>query len=156
VGWDRPLVGFVTLLGPVAIWVLSGLDARWGRSQSLPPGVSQAAIVLALLGYGLLTWSMASNKFFSGVVRIQEERGHQVATGGPYRIVRHPGYLAGVLVNLLTPLILNSLWALIPAGLVAAGLVLRTALEDHTLQAELDGYRDYSARVRFRLLPGIW
>jgi protein-S-isoprenylcysteine O-methyltransferase Ste14 len=156
VGWDRPLVGFVTLLGPVAIWVLSGLDARWYWTQPLPQGVTLAAIILALLGYAFLTWSMASNKFFSGVVRIQEERGHQVATGGPYRIVRHPGYLAGVLVNLLTPLILNSLWALIPAGLVAAGLVLRTALEDRTLQAELDGYRDYSARVRFRLLPGIW
>lgn len=155
-GWDRPLVGFVTLLGPLALWVVAGLDARWGWSPPLPPALPAAAMFLALLGYALLTWAMASNKFFSGVVRIQEERGHRVATGGPYRLVRHPGYLAGILVDLMTPLILQSLWALIPAVLVSAGLVLRTALEDHTLQGELDGYRDYAARVRSRLLPGIW
>jgi protein-S-isoprenylcysteine O-methyltransferase Ste14 len=150
------LVGFVTLFGPLAIWGLSGLDARFGWTPPIPLGVQIGAIVVAVLGYLLLTWSMASNRFFSGVVRIQDDRGHRVASGGPYRFVRHPGYLAGVLVDLVTPLILNSLWALLPSVLVVVGLLLRTALEDRTLQAELDGYREYAGRVRSRLIPGVW
>lgn len=155
-GWDRPLVGLVTLFGPLAMWIVSGLDERFDWSPPLPLELQIAATVLAVLGYLLLTWSMASNRFFSGVVRIQVERGHRVATGGPYRYVRHPGYLAGILVDLVTPLILSSLWAFIPTVMVIGGLFVRTALEDRTLQTELDGYREYAGRVRFRLIPGIW
>jgi protein-S-isoprenylcysteine O-methyltransferase Ste14 len=155
-GWDRPLVAFVTLLGPLAIWIVAGLDARFGWSSGVSGVLRVLAVVLALLGYGLLTWAMASNPFFSGVVRLQEERGHDVATAGPYRLVRHPGYLAGILVDLVTPLILGSFWAFIPAVLVTSGLVLRTILEDRTLHAELVGYPAYAQRTRHRLLPGVW
>jgi len=83
-------------------------------------------------------------------------RGHTVATGGPYRYVRHPGYLGSILFQIATPLILGSLWALIPGVLAALLLVVRTALEDGTLQDELDGYNEYARRVRYRLLPGVW
>ena len=90
------------------------------------------------------------------MVRIQEERGHTVATGGPYQFVRHPGYVGAIMFQLGSPIALGSLWALIPSGLSAILYVIRTALEDRTLQEELDGYSDYAQRVRHRLLPGVW
>ena len=99
---------------------------------------------------------MASNRFFSSVVRIQKDRGHTVVTGGPYQFVRHPGYVGGILSALGTALLLGSWWAFVPTGLLVCVIVVRTALEDRTLQAELEGYRDYAGRVRYRLLPGIW
>jgi protein-S-isoprenylcysteine O-methyltransferase Ste14 len=99
---------------------------------------------------------MVSNKFFSTSVRIQMERDHTVASGGPYRYVRHPGYVGYIVSGFAAPLALGSLWALIPAAITLCLLVVRTALEDRTLQDELDGYREYAARVRYRLLPGVW
>ena len=96
------------------------------------------------------------NKFFSAVVRIQRERGHTVVASGPYQYVRHPGYAGGIVANFAIPLLLGSLWALVPAVLVNCLLIVRTALEDSTLQEELDGYRDYAGRVRYRLLLGVW
>ena len=105
---------------------------------------------------GLTTSAMAVNNYFSLVVRIQKGRGHTVVTGGPYRTMRHPGYVGGILFQLGTPFLLGTLWALIPAGLAALLLVVRTALEDRTLLNELDGYREYAQQTRCRLLPGVW
>lgn len=99
---------------------------------------------------------MRSNQFFSAVVRIQKDRGHTVVTGGPYGIVRHPGYSGIAAFTLATPLILNSRWAFVPAAATAAMTVLRTVLEDGTLHNELDGYADYARRVKYKLAPGIW
>jgi protein-S-isoprenylcysteine O-methyltransferase Ste14 len=99
---------------------------------------------------------MLTNEFFSRDVRIQEDRGHAVVSDGPYRLVRHPGYAGFIVATLATPLVLGSLWALIPAALATAGLVVRTALEDRTLKEELDGYREFAQQTRYRLLPGIW
>ena len=99
---------------------------------------------------------MAANKFFYGFLRIEPERGHTVATTGPYRCVRHPGYAGAMLFALATPLILDSLWALIPAGMILCVFFIRTALEDKTLRAELEGYEAYTQQTRYRLLPGIW
>jgi protein-S-isoprenylcysteine O-methyltransferase Ste14 len=107
-------------------------------------------------GYALSSWAMVSNKFFSGFVRIQKERGHTVAAGGPYQYVRHPAYSGWVLAYLTMPLVLGSWMALIPGGLTAIALVARTALEDKTLQAELEGYQEYARQVRYRLLPRMW
>jgi len=115
-----------------------------------------ATLVVAVLAYALVVWATAANAFFSQVVRIQKERGHTVATSGPYRYVRHPGYVGTILFELATPVMLGSWWALIPGGLSALLLVVRTALEDKTLHKGLDGYRGYAARVRYRLLPGVW
>ena len=108
------------------------------------------------LGYALFMWAMVSNAYFSEVVRIQEDRGHQVATDGPYRFVRHPGYAGAILSFLGSPLLLGSWWAFIPTALGVGGYILRTALEDKTLQLELGGYREYTERVRYRLIPGVW
>jgi protein-S-isoprenylcysteine O-methyltransferase Ste14 len=112
--------------------------------------------VLTIVGYAILIWAMSANRFFSPLVRIQQERGHRVADSGPYRIIRHPGYLGAIGFSIGVPLLLGSLWALIP-GLMSAGLyVLRTNLEDNTLASELPGYRKYLEQVRCRLLPGVW
>ena len=99
---------------------------------------------------------MVANRFFSAVVRIQHDRGHKVVRDGPYRIVRHPGYAGGLYTWLTAPLMLGTLWAYIPALLTVCALVVRTALEDRTLIQELPGYAEYTARTRYRLLPGIW
>ena len=99
---------------------------------------------------------MVSNAFFVTTVRIQTERQHTVASGGPYRYVRHPGYLGTLLLHLGVPFMLNSLWAIIPASLFVLVVIVRTALEDKALHAELSGYKEYAERVRYRLLPGVW
>jgi protein-S-isoprenylcysteine O-methyltransferase Ste14 len=153
--WDKvlgALIGIPTL-GTV---IVAGLDKRFGWSPQLALAIQVTALVFYALAQGLFTWAMASNKFFSGTVRIQEERGHAVASGGPYRYVRHPGYVGYIMSWIATSLALGSLWALILAGLVMGLMVIRTALEDKTLVEELDGYQDYAAQVRYRLLPGVW
>jgi protein-S-isoprenylcysteine O-methyltransferase Ste14 len=96
------------------------------------------------------------NKFFSAVIRIQEDRGHSVVSSGPYRYVRHPGYTGVILYMVSTAIVLESLWALIPAGLILIVTIVRTVLEDRTLRAELDGYSDYAGRVHYRLIPLVW
>jgi protein-S-isoprenylcysteine O-methyltransferase Ste14 len=154
--WDRPLAGVVGLWGPLATVVASGLDMRFGWSAAISLTLQIAGLVLVVLGSLLSVWAMASNKFFYGHVRIEKERGHTVATGGPYAIVRHPGYLGAVIFNLATPLMLDSVCAFIPALLTLFALALRTVLEDRMLMEGLDGYRDYAQQVRHRLLPGVW
>jgi protein-S-isoprenylcysteine O-methyltransferase Ste14 len=153
---DKALVLFAATIGPLVTLVVAGLDRRFGWSPRLALPLQLAALALALLGYLVGTWAMAVNRFFSAVVRIQKERGHTVVNSGPYRIVRHPAYAGGVVAHLAVPLMLGSLWALIPAVLTAALVVVRTALEDRTLLEKLDGYVDYARQVRYRLIPGLW
>jgi protein-S-isoprenylcysteine O-methyltransferase Ste14 len=153
--WDRVLTS-VAGLPTLGIPIVAGLDERFGWSPPVALVVHLLGLAVFVLGQGLFTWAMASNKYFSTLVRIQMDRHHTVATGGPYRYVRHPGYTGYSVFSFGTSLALGSLWALIPAGLVACLLVVRTALEDRTLQEELAGYREYARRVRYRLLPGIW
>lgn len=155
-GWDKVLSALASLFGPVLTLLVAGLDERFGWSPEPGLPIRLASLVCVALGYLLFGWAMASNPFFSGVVRIQEERGHSVATTGPYRYVRHPGYVALAVYSVATAPLLGSLWALFPAGLMVGIVVVRTALEDRTLRAELDGYRDYAERVRYRLIPGLW
>ena len=154
-GWDRVLT---SLIGIPALGtpIVAGLDERFGWSPQLAVAIQVVALILFALAQLLFTWAMVSNKFFSTCVRIQMDRDHTVASGGPYRYVRHPGYVGYIIFSLAVPLALGSLWALIPAGLVMCLMVVRTALEDRTLQDELEGYKDYAAQVRYRLLPGIW
>jgi protein-S-isoprenylcysteine O-methyltransferase Ste14 len=154
-GWDKGLSALFSLFG-LAVLVVAALDARFGWSP--PTSIARIAVGFGafLLGFGLSVSAMAANRFFSTFVRIQADRGHTVATGGPYRFVRHPGYAGFILGSLGTPLLLGSLWALVPAALSCLVVVVRTVLEDRTLREELPGYRDYAARVPYRLLPGIW
>lgn len=154
--WDKPIVGFTVLLGPVATWITAGLDTRFHWSDKMPLAATTGGVVVAVLAAALIAWAMRSNTFFSSIVRIQKDRGHVVVTSGPYRFIRHPGYAGMSAFTLATPLILNSWWAFAPAAATAAITVLRTALEDRTLHKELDGYANYARRVRSRLLPAVW
>jgi protein-S-isoprenylcysteine O-methyltransferase Ste14 len=154
--WDLAIMSIVGVAELVK-YVVARLDMRHGWSPQMPLALQLAGVVVAVLGQDvLLVWSMAANAFFSQTVRIQEELGHTVVTGGPYRYVRHPGYVGSFLFQISTPLILGLLWTFIPSRLVALLTIVRTALEDKTLHEELDGYRDYAAQVRYRLLPGVW
>jgi protein-S-isoprenylcysteine O-methyltransferase Ste14 len=154
-GWDRWLGTLAAgMLAP--LWVVAGLDVRFGWTGPMPLALHLGGLLGQVLGYGLFLWAMVSNAFFAEGVRIQEERGHAVATGGPYRAVRHPGYAGAIVAALGTPLLLGSLWGLILAALSAALYVVRTALEDRTLQQELPGYAEYAQQTRYRLLPGVW
>jgi protein-S-isoprenylcysteine O-methyltransferase Ste14 len=153
--WDRIVISLVSILWLVAL-LIPGLDKRFGWSPEIPIYIQLISFVLVALGYALSSWAMLSNPFFSGTVRIQGERGHSVATAGPYHYVRHPGYSGWILANLTTPVALGSLWGLLPGLLVVLGFVVRTAMEDRTLQTELDGYKEYTQQVRYRLVPGIW
>lgn len=137
-------------------WLVAGLDHRWQWTGSIPLGYHLGGLLFTILGYALFMAAMATNAFFAEGVRIQTERGHTVATGGPYRYVRHPGYAGTILAHLAAPFLLGSLWALIPAFILAGLFVGRTYLEDKTLQAELPGYIEYTRQTRFRLLPGVW
>lgn len=154
--WDRVLSLLVGVIVPLAAFLIAGLDIRNGWTDDLGSGAQVGGLVITILGFAIVAWSMASNRFFSGVVRIQEDRGHTVATGGPYAMVRHPGYVGMIGFNVGIPLLLGSLVALIPALINVALFVLRTALEDRTLQRELPGYSDFAQRTRYRLMPGVW
>jgi len=153
--WDTVLSSLFRLSFPVTL-LISGLDMRFGWTKSKPLAVQILALVVGVLGYGLIAWAMASNRFFTVYTRIQEERGHTVATAGPYQVVRHPGYVGMITLALAMPLVLGSLWALISAVSGALTMIVKTELEDRTLLEELDGYKEYAGRVRYRLLPGIW
>jgi protein-S-isoprenylcysteine O-methyltransferase Ste14 len=122
----------------------------------MPLALHLAGLMVSIVGYAVFLWAMAANAFFAEGVRIQEERGHTVATDGPYRLVRHPGYVGAILGIAGAPFLLGSWWALAPAALALGGYIIRTALEDRTLQEELPGYREYAQHTRWRLLPGVW
>ncbi|NLX49139.1 MAG: isoprenylcysteine carboxylmethyltransferase family protein [Methanospirillum sp.] len=153
--WDRVLAPILAL-GGTLIGVTAGLEIRFGASPGFPLPFQAGALCLFLAGLVLGNWAMLANPFFSGVVRIQSERGHRVVSAGPYRWLRHPGYAATLLAFAALPVFLDSARALAPAACLVAVGVARTALEDRFLQGELDGYREYAARVRYRLVPGIW
>jgi protein-S-isoprenylcysteine O-methyltransferase Ste14 len=153
--WDRAILSLLRLT-QLARYILAGLDQRNGWTGGFPLAAQIAALTVCVLGNALLLWAMASNSYFSQIVRIQPDRGHAVAIGGPYRYVRHPAYVGMILFEFAMSTLLASWWALAAAGFCASLIILRTALEDRTLKAELPGYVDYARRVRYRLVPGIW
>ncbi|MDF1563187.1 MAG: isoprenylcysteine carboxylmethyltransferase family protein [Deltaproteobacteria bacterium] len=154
-GFDKVFT-VVFSLALLAAPVVAGLDAvRFGWSV-LSEGWAGVGLVVVALGNLPITWAMGENPHLETTVRIQEERAHRVIDTGPYRLVRHPMYTGILLQQLAVPLVCGSLWAYLPAGLIVGALVVRTALEDRTLQAELPGYREFTTRTRYRLLPGLW
>jgi len=154
--WDKVIMPVAAGLMPLFSWILAGLDLRldWGPEVRL--SLQAAGLVVTVIGHVIVVWAIGVNAFFSVVVRIQEERGHSVATSGPYRWIRHPGYLGAIMFSGAVPLLLSSWWALIPGIGSIILYVLRTSLEDQTLQDELPGYSDYVEQVNYRLIPGVW
>jgi protein-S-isoprenylcysteine O-methyltransferase Ste14 len=154
--WDKV---FWALYAPLffAIFIIACLDAgRFLWSPRLPLAVYVLSYLAFLFSIYLYSWAMWVNKWFSSTVRIQTDRDQKVVQDGPYRYVRHPGYVGGILMAISTSLILGSLWGLIPAVFVVILLIIRTYFEDVTLQRELSGYFNYTKKVRYRLVPRVW
>jgi protein-S-isoprenylcysteine O-methyltransferase Ste14 len=150
--WLSPLVSF----GVVFIFLAAGMDALYHWSAGFSLGWELFGLALIVLGYLLGSYALVENAFFSGTVRIQEDRGHKVVSSGPYRWVRHPGYAGFMLASFGMPLLLDSAWAYLPVSIQTGFFILRTSLEDRFLQENLPGYREYTQKVRYRLLPGVW
>jgi protein-S-isoprenylcysteine O-methyltransferase Ste14 len=153
--WDRLISGLITFPW-LALYIVSGLDIRFGLSLELASWIHITGLVIFVLGNAFVSWAMISNIYFSTAVRIQYDRGHTVSIDGPYRFMRHPGYMGMIIYLLASPIILGSIWALIPASLVVILFIIRTAFEDNTLKNKLDGYKEYAEKVKYRLIPGIW
>jgi protein-S-isoprenylcysteine O-methyltransferase Ste14 len=153
--WDKILMTIYSVM-ILVLFAVAGLDAgRFGWS-AMPIAAQIAGYVALLMAMAVTYWAMAVNPFLSTVVRIQDDRGHYVVTSGPYRYVRHPMYSAIFIMWPGIALELGSWWALIPAAVIVIIFVIRTALEDRTLQTELPGYAEYAQRTRYRLVPGVW
>ena len=154
--WDKVLALLMAVSVVFPMVIVAGLDHRYNWSPEFPLWFSVIGLILIALGYAFAAWALVENRFFSSVVRIQTERGHVVCDTGPYRFVRHPGYAGNILPLFGIVLALGSIWTLIPAAVAAIITLIRTVLEDQTLQEELPGYRDYAQHVRYRLIPGIY
>jgi len=152
--WDK-IINLVFTVDFVALLTAAGLDVRYGWSDL--QFIIQTVGIIGMLFAGVMSlWAMMTNTFLSRWARIQDDRGHRVVSQGPYRFVRHPMYAAIILFILCTPLELDSTWSFIPAALGTFIYIARTKKEDQMLQDQLDGYREYAGKVRYRLLPGLW
>ena len=154
--WDKVFLAFYFTISLIGFPIVAGLDVGRYQWSELHINYTIAGAILFTLCVAIGSWAIIANQFFETTVRIQTDRGHKVITDGPYRYVRHPGYLSMSLGAVSASLIIGSLYSLIPGGLGIIAVVVRTYLEDQTLQEELEGYRDYASRVRWRLLPGLW
>jgi len=154
--WDLAMVRVTNLTVMVLIPAVAGLDIGRFLWSSLDVSYAVVGLVLFVFSVVIVNWAMSVNQHFEPSVRIQRDRGHRVVASGPYRIVRHPGYSGGILNTLSIILIIGSLYALLPAGIYVGLMVVRTWLEDRTLQKELDGYSEYAEHTRYRLVPFIW
>ncbi len=154
--WDEILMRVSNLMIIIAIPAIAGLDV--GRFQWSNIDVFFAPLGLVLVGISsvILNYAMFVNIHFEPTVRIKKEGGHKVISSGPYGIIRHPGYLAGILFAISIPLLIGSVFTFIPVCIYTVLIIIRTWLEDKTLKKELEGYKDYSRHVRYKLLPGIW
>jgi len=154
--WDKVLAPLMAVSTSFPLVIVAGLDHRFDWSPRFPLWLNLLGLGLIALGYAFGTWALAENRFFSGTVRIQTNRGHKVCDSGPYRVVRHPGYAGNIVPLPGLVLGLSSLWTILPAIVALVIVVVRTTLEDRTLQEELAGYKEYARRVRYRLFPGIY
>ena len=154
--WDKVLAPLMAVSLSFLLVIVAGLDHRFGWSPVFPKWLNILGFILIVPGYTFAGWALAENRFFSTMVRIQTDRGHIVCDSGPYRIVRHPGYAGNILALPGMVLAFGSVWTIIPVIVALIIAVIRTALEDNTLQEELPGYTDYVRRVRYRLIPGVF
>jgi protein-S-isoprenylcysteine O-methyltransferase Ste14 len=154
--WDKWLTAPLSWVYPFGMFILVALEMRFGQALRFPLWAQIAGLVALLLGQLLGTWAMAVNKFYGRFVRIQRERGHYVVSDGPYRFIRHPGYLGVIVGAFGTTFAIGSLWALVLSIVISVLLIVRTVLEDKVLLEELEGYEAYAQETRFRLVPGIW
>jgi protein-S-isoprenylcysteine O-methyltransferase Ste14 len=153
--WDKVLMATLLVLW-CAWFVLMGLDAVRYAWSVMPLWAQVVGGVAIIIGMRIVFLTVRANSFAAPVVKIQAERGHKVVSHGPYAVVRHPMYAGALLMLVGTPLLLGSWWGLAAVSILALLLGLRAVMEERTLAAELDGYAEYAARVRYRLIPLIW
>jgi len=153
--WDKMLTSIISF-PTILMYVFSGLDHRFNWTGDVNIIINIAGLVFIFFGSMIFTWSMVSNKFFSTLVRMQIDRQHTVVTEGPYKYVRHPGYLGYMVFTLATPIALGAFSGLIFSGIIGLLLIVRTVLEDATLKKELPGYAEYTKNVKYKLIPFLW
>lgn len=149
---QKGVVSLSALMFPLG-FVISALDFRFGWS-AVSPWVVIGASVLFLFGYLMYAEVMRENVYLSRTVEVQQ--GQKVISSGLYGVVRHPMYLATLLMFLPIPLILGSLWGLIPFAAYPVIIVVRILNEEKVLSGELEGYIEYKAKVKYRLIPFVW
>ena len=154
-GFDKVWVAIYPVL-TFGNLVVMGFDAVRFQWSFMPFWLAILGIVIMIPASVISTWAMAVNKFFEWTVRIQDDRQQYICTSGPYKIMRHPGYTGLMISILVYPLILGSWWGFVLSGILAIIVVIRTALEDRTLQNEMTGYREYAKQVKYRLIPLVW
>ena len=153
--WDR--VFMASALPGFVLWlVLIPLDARRFGWSRVPLWAEVVGAVLIAACMTLVCWVFRYNSFAAPQVRIQQDRGQHVITGGPYRFVRHPMYADALLYFIGAPLLLGSWWGVAISPIFAVLFGIRIGIEENTLMTGLPGYADYAARVRHRLVPGVW
>jgi protein-S-isoprenylcysteine O-methyltransferase Ste14 len=154
--WDKAILG-LTFLVTISMYIVAGLDSgRFHWSPDFHLSVNLLGIVLTALGQLMFLVAQKQNKFFSSTVRIQTDREHTVCDTGLYKIVRHPAYLGSIIQAIGFPLLFGSLWSIIPIFVLVVLFLIRTNLEDITLNNELKGYAEYAAKTRFRIIPYVW
>ena len=154
--WDKLILGLSGLTYLVTL-VVAGLDSgRYQRSPNFHWSIYVLGIIITIIGQVVFIKARKENKYFSSVVRIQNERGHVVCDTGIYKIVRHPGYLGMIISLSAIPLLTGSIWNIIPTFIAIILLIIRTLFEDETLKEELTGYLEYTQKTRYRLIPKIW
>ena len=154
--WDEILMRVSNLMIIITIPAIAGLDVGRFQWSNIDVFFAPLGLVLVVISSVILNYAMFVNIHFEPTVRIQKERGHKVISSVPYSIIRHPGYLAGILFAISIPLLIGSVFTFIPVCIYTLLIIIRTWLEDKTLQKELKGYTDYSRHVRYKLFPGIW
>ena len=154
--WDKVIAPLMALSLTFPLAIVAGLDHSFEWSPLFPIWINVLGLVLITFGYVFASWALVENAFFSSFVRIQKDREHKVCNSGPYRIVRHPGYAGSIWALPGIVLALGSVWTLIPVVIAIIIAVIRTQLEDRTLQEELKGYKEYVQEVRYRLIPGVY
>jgi protein-S-isoprenylcysteine O-methyltransferase Ste14 len=153
--WDRVIL-FAYTVCLLALLVVCGLDAGRFRWTFIPPPVRGVGWIGMACAAALIFWCLTTNTYLSRVARIQADRGQVAITSGPYRYVRHPMYLGIIVLFVCSPIVLGSIWAVIPGGMICILFIIRTGKEDRMLIEELSGYSEYTQRVRYRLFPKIW
>ena len=154
-GWDKFLMPAAVLTGFHLQSIVMGLDARFQLSE-IHVVFMGLGIILYILSFLLAAWAMTENQHFEANVRIQNDRNHKVISSGPYKHVRHPGYVSFILSSISIPLIVGTAFGLINAIIGCILILIRTAKEDNLLKRELAGYLDYSRKVKYKIAPGIW